>query len=233
MTEWEIRSARDETLVAGLLPRLLGPGSCCVDIGANEGSFLKQFATLSPDGTHYAFEPIPSFAAALRERVPSAEVHECALSDYDGEAEFQFVPELPAWSGLQPQPYPGPATPQPITVQVRRLDDVLPGDAQIDFVKIDVEGGELGVLRGAAETLTRCQPVVLFECAAIHNTNYCTRPEQVYATLAEAGLKVFLLDGSGPLTEAEFVGVYDSSAASDYDRTAWTNFLAAPDRFPA
>jgi hypothetical protein len=49
-------------------------------------------------------------------------------------------------------------------VTVRRLDEIIPEDVSIEFIKIDVEGAEAAVLRGASNLLRSQQPVVVFEC---------------------------------------------------------------------
>jgi hypothetical protein len=51
---------------------------------------------------------------------------------------------------------------QEITVPVRRLDDLV-GEASVDVIKIDVEGAELGVMRGGEAVIARDQPTILFE----------------------------------------------------------------------
>jgi FkbM family methyltransferase len=228
ITEWDLRAARDNAYVRALLRSTLRTGSSCIDVGAHRGSFLRQFLEFAPQGRHRAFEPIPTLAAQLRREFGTVEVHECALSDHDGQATFQYVPELPAWSGLRPQPYPRSTRPQPTTVAVRRLDGLIPEDLAITFVKIDVEGAELEVLRGAEAVLLRCRPVVLFECAKIHHAHYATTPQDVHEVLARCALGVFLMDQTGPLSTAEFAGIYEASHRSGYDRSAWTNFLAIP-----
>jgi len=227
ITEWELRDARDNAYVRALLRSRLEAQSNCIDVGAHSGFFLRQFLEFAPSGSHYAFEPIPSLATKLRQEFPTVVIHDCALSDQDGRATFQYVPELPGWSGLRPQPYPVKVNPQSIEVTLRRLDDVVPADKSIAFIKIDVEGAELEVLRGAQGLLRRCQPVVYFECGQIHHTHYQTTPQQVFDLFIACGMGVFLLDQT-PLSKDEFVAVYEASHNHGYGRTAWGNYLAMP-----
>jgi len=164
----------------------------------------------------------------LRRKFSTVEVHGYALADKDGQAAFQYVPELPGWSGPRPQPYPRATHPQNIPVTIRRLDGLIPEDVAITFVKIDVEGAELEVLRGAEAVLRRCKPIVFFECAKIHHTNYATTPQDVHKFLTKCGMGIFLMDQTGPLTVEEFEAVYEASHRSGYDRTASGNYLAMP-----
>jgi FkbM family methyltransferase len=226
ITEWDLRDARDSAYVRALLRKTLRVDSSCVDVGAHVGSFLCQILEFAPTGRHFAFEPIPELAEALQENFSTVEVISGALSDRAGETSFQYVPELPAWSGFQKQPYPQDTRPVTIPVAIMRLDDIVPREVPIKFIKIDVEGAELEVLRGSQETLKNCKPVVLFECAKIHHQNYSTSPEDVFDFFQRCGMGIFLMDESGPLSVDEFVEVYQKSYLSNYDRSAWTNFLA-------
>ncbi len=137
-----------------------------VDVGANCGSILRELVKLAPAGQHWAFEPIPNLAAQLRTRFPAVAVEQIALADYTGEAEFRFLPAASAYSSLLTRPDVESGQPvRPLTVEVRKLDDVIPAAVPIAFIKIDVEGGEASVLRGAAGLLRRDKPIVVFECA--------------------------------------------------------------------
>ena len=51
----------------------------------------------------------------------------------------------------------------PLIVELKKLDDVIPTDVTIDFIKIDVEGAELGVLKGAKNVLLKNKPIIIFE----------------------------------------------------------------------
>jgi hypothetical protein len=71
---------------------------------------------------------------------------------------------------------------------------VIPEDAHIDFIKIDVEGAELQVLRGATATIRRCRPVIVFEHGVGAADCYGTTPEQVYDVLTEdTDLRLWLM----------------------------------------
>jgi len=228
-TELTRRVMRDEKNTESLLRKFLKKNSNCVDIGANKGLFLKRFVVLSPEGKHLAFEPLSRLAEELREQYPNVEVFNCALSDKAGEAVFYHLAEREAWSGLQKQKYPTTAEPVEIQVELKRLDDIIKTDSQVDFIKIDVEGAEFEVLKGAESTIKRCQPVIFFEHAKVHNENYETTPDRLHDFLVgTCGLEIWDLQLSKNFERNEFVEVYESSFATEYDRNAQTNFVAKP-----
>jgi len=108
------------------------------------------------------------------------------------------------------------------------LDDALPSDVRIDFIKIDVEWAEFEVLEGAKSTIKKYKPYILFEHAKIHNLEYVTTPKILYDLLVtECGLAIYCLGGKGPLSKGDLVNVYYASYASNYDRHAQTNLIAA------
>ncbi len=147
------------------------PGTVALDVGANRGIWSWHMRRL---GAHvHAFEPNPKLARQLRAALPEVSVHACALSDREGEAELRF----PVVRGVV---YDGWATVETanrfatlategerrVPIRLRRLDEFRL--ARVDFVKIDVEGHELAVLRGGEETLRRCRPILLFEADDRH-----------------------------------------------------------------
>ncbi len=92
-----------------------------------------------------------------------------------------------------------------IDVPLERLDDII-GVAP-SFIKIDVEGGEEAVLRGAQATLERYQPLVAIEHGTPAAEVFGTTPEVIYELLTDPGLRVFDMDGHGPFSRDEFVEV--------------------------
>jgi hypothetical protein len=119
----------------------------------------------------------------------------------------------PSYSGLQKRNYDRADEQDTlITVQTERLDDVLPENFRVDFIKIDVEGGELLVMKGATGIMKKYRPVIIFEHGLGASDIYGSTPEQVFDLLQECGLSVSLLDrflqGKSPLDRTAFSGQY-------------------------
>jgi FkbM family methyltransferase len=213
---------QDGSNLLRIISYILREDSCCIDVGAHLGTVVEHMCRLAPKGRHLAFEPLPYLAAGLRERLPGIEVHEVALSDEAGEMDFHHVVTNPGYSGFRPRRYDRPEERvEVIRVRACRLDDVVGEDQRVDFVKIDVEGAELQVLRGAVRTLAHWQPYVVFEHGPGAADHYGTSPEAMHHILdKECGLSVFTLDGAGPFSPPEFAAMFASNRVS--------NFLARP-----
>jgi FkbM family methyltransferase len=207
-----------DTLTQQVVREVLCPGRIGIDVGAHQGDILSHMVAAAPGEPHIAIEPLPAFAALLRRRYPSAEVHEVALDATGaGEVSFHHVVSNPSYSGLRERRYDRPhETVELITVRTARLDELVPDDRQVGLVKIDVEGGELGVMQGAERTLSRHRPVVVFEHGLGGSDFYGTRPEVVYDLLDDHGLQVSLLQrytsGAVALTRNEFVEQFETGA---------------------
>ncbi len=227
MSDSDARARRDAFYIERLLDDALGPASNCIDVGANVGGFLERILHHAPRGSHVAVEPVPDLAARLSELHPDQTVINCALSDTPGTATFYHVPDNPAWSGFRKQDYPRGSTPREIEVTVRTLDDLVPHDRHVGFVKIDVEGAELEVLRGGSNLIGRCRPIILFEHALVHSQAYGTTPGQVFDLLVdECDMAISRLDRRLPMSRDRFCAVVEQSHRSHYDRHAHTNFVA-------
>jgi FkbM family methyltransferase len=151
-----------------------------------------------------AFEPLPHLAAQLREQFPGVDVRQAALADVPGTAAFRHAVGNPGWSSLVTRDVPGATAIEELTVELVRLDDL----ALVPrLVKVDVEGSEARVLRGALGTLAEHRPTVVFE----HSVDWGVDPGEVHALLTDgAGLRVFDLHGSGPFSLAAFRRIAES-----------------------
>lgn len=212
-----VRNERDDRHLIAMLPSILREDSNAIDVGAHRGGILREIVRVAPNGHHVAIEPLPVFAERLTSAFPSVTVHAAAAAERAGSSQFQWVELAPEYSGLLRR---SDVTSQPVTINVPvvRIDDVAP--ERPAYIKIDVEGGEEGVLRGAQETLARYRPVVSFEHGTPGFSVYGTTPEAVYALLTEPGLRVFDMDGAGPFSLDEFVEIVAVGERF--------NFLAAP-----
>jgi FkbM family methyltransferase len=201
-----INAAYDEQ-TREVMRRWLNGNSNCVDIGCHKGTILKEMLRIAPAGTHYAFEPLPELYEELLLSFPGVKIYGVALSDSVGEVSFQHVVTDPSYSGLKRRQYASPnETVEEIRVKTELLDNIISED--ISLMKIDVEGGELQVLRGAVSTIRKNKPVIVFEHGLGAADYYGTTPEQVYDLLTECGLCLSLmkdwLKGDAPLTREGF-----------------------------
>jgi FkbM family methyltransferase len=155
------------------LARLLTPGMVAFDIGANVG-FTAVLAAkfVAPTGRVVCFEPLRDNAAQITHNAglndfPFVEVHELALACEDGEASFHLS-EASTWGRLA-QSGPAPKQSGVIRVPVRSLDSMFERQEipKPDFIKMDVEGGEIDVLVGARRMLASARPILVIE---LHHT---------------------------------------------------------------
>lgn len=219
----ERQSEYIDRLTLEVMDRVLLRDSNCVDVGSFFGNLLWAMFARAPHGTHYAFEPLPHLAAKLRRRFPvrrfpSVHIIEAAVADFSGSATFHFVKTHPGYSGLRRRRYDYPNERiRLIEVPVVRLDDVIPPGVLISLIKIDVEGAELGVLRGGVRTISTCRPHIVFEHGDAAE-GYGTRPRDLYDLLSGAlGLNVSTPDAwlksNRPFTRAQFSRRVESGAA--------------------
>lgn len=185
-----------DRLTKQIMKQTIKADSNCLDIGCHKGEMLEIILKLAPQGKHFAFEPIPEFFQQLQSQYGSqAKIYACALSDKSGTATFHFVKNAPAYSGLEKREYKVDAPEiEEIQVELRPLDELIPQDTRIDFVKIDVEGGEFDVLKGGVKLLSAQKPIVIFECGMGASDYYGTEPCTLYDFITgELGLKISLL----------------------------------------
>jgi FkbM family methyltransferase len=207
------RDRRDMRNLRLLLELTLAEDAGCVDVGANVGAVLRDLVRVAPRGHHIAFEPLPEHAAELARRFPQVDVREAAVSDHVGEATFHRHRARDTRSSLSALDHAAGEI-EPFTVRLEDLDSALPAGFAPDLIKIDVEGAEEQVLRGAARTLAEHQPVVVLE-HDVRAQHFGTTSAAIHGLLAQAGLRVFDIDGHGPY------GV-DAFAAQVRSGTIWT-----------
>jgi FkbM family methyltransferase len=201
-----------------ILNKILKSDSNCVDIGCHKGEIMDTILKLSPLGKHFAFEPIPYLFDYLKEKYRSKNIllYPVALFDTKGTTSFQHVINAPAYSGIRKRKY---ATKDveinEMKVETDLLDNIIPETETIDFIKIDVEGAEYGVLKGSMNTMKRCKPTVIFEFGLGAADYYESKPEECYTLISkEFGMKIStlkgFLKGSAALTLDQFCELYQT-----------------------
>jgi FkbM family methyltransferase len=189
-----------EPLERAWLHRLMKPGHCLFDIGANIGWYTLLLARQFPDSQVLAFEPLPTTFQKLQRNLalndlPNVTLYNFGFSDQDREETFYFSPEISgAASGAD---ILGRDTVQKITCRVRRLDQVRRElGRRVDFIKCDVEGAELLVLQGAPECLAQDRPLILCEMLRKWSAKFHYHPNDIIALLATAGYQCFAIAGT-------------------------------------
>lgn len=153
---------------AEALQRYVKPGWVCYDIGGYKGYYTGVMA-LKGAARVFVFEPMPANVEQIKKLIglnPSLPIHlkEYAVSDKTGKAVFKLMPEETMGklehSSFQKDDEPVTS----LTVECITLDELIAsGTPEPDFIKIDVEGAEEFVLKGAKDLLHRKKPFLMIE----------------------------------------------------------------------
>ena len=174
---------------AKLLPRLADRRKLSIDIGAARGTYTAHLIPLSR--RVIAFEPVPRLAEGLRRLFSGTRlvrVEQVALSDRSDLREMR-VPKDCFRSTIESEnELRYSATVETISVKVSSLDEYR--FRNVGFIKVDVEGHELAVLRGAADTIRRERPNMLIEVEEQHRRGAL---QDTFEFLSDTGYRGFFL----------------------------------------
>jgi FkbM family methyltransferase len=162
------------------------------------GLYSLVAASVNPKLTGWAFEPVPASYPRLRENLDLNGLGtriiatEAAVADSNGTARL-FIPGGRDSAAPSSHLYnPGETRAgDEVSVKTVALDAIVPGDTPVDLVKIDVEGAEEAVLKGATQLLARWRPVLFIEFLPWIDTRYSV------ALLRDLGYKLMLLSPGG------------------------------------
>jgi len=156
-----------------ILRRLLDQDSVFVDAGANQGEFTVCAASVIADGTVHAFEPVPNVRQHLERNLEAngftnVVIQSVGLSDASADEVPIYGADSTFHDGTQhiglPTLFRVSGRSEALAlIALRRLDDVLPDHQRVNVIKIDVEGAEWAVLKGAEATIARERPAIIFE----------------------------------------------------------------------
>lgn len=185
--EWELQR---------LMESLVGPGDTVIDVGANIGMItLCAAARVGPHGTVLSFEPNPNAWAALDEHIRlnglrNVRAFALALGEHSGAAELTTPDTHTSTSTLRPFQ----KGTQTFEVPVATLDsflDLIPARRRV-FLKIDTEGYDFNVLRGARNLLARPGVVVFAEVNHKWLHELGQSAEQMFAYMEGFAFKPYL-----------------------------------------
>lgn len=169
---------------------LCDPNRVSLDVGADVGQFT--IAMLASSRSVIAFEPRPAQASELTSMFgavgAAVQVEAVALSDMSGVTAMRVVESEPGRSTIDTNNVLSDVNDgrlRSIDVTVKRLDDLYLNE--VGMIKIDVEGHELAVLRGAADTLARNRPALMVEAEQRHHPNAVVEITKLLQGLGYAG----------------------------------------------
>ncbi|MBN1804559.1 MAG: FkbM family methyltransferase [Sedimentisphaerales bacterium] len=199
-----------------ILPYFVNPGSTCIDIGANCGQYAYRLSKLvGTYGKVLSIEPAKDARKILKSviknlKLSNVEVKSMALADKEGEVELvtpldeQKLPNIGEAHLCGKTESPNG---ERLKVKCTSLDKVaseLESPDKVTFIKCDVEGSELMVLKGGRELLSRHHPVILCEIEERHTKRYGYVPDVLFDFLKDLGYEAFVLV-SGKLTQVKSV----------------------------
>jgi FkbM family methyltransferase len=181
---------------------LISSGNVVCDIGANTGHYTLIFSNVVGSGGEvHAFEPVPSTFARLRSEVEASAWHRnirlnsVAMSDSIGNALMHMPGDDHGQASLARHDqgsWREGAVVSTFECKQSTLDEYARNlTRRIDFIKIDVEGAELMVLKGANSTLRKDLPTIFFEVSVDWCKGFGYTPEDVVNYLRSCGYTEF------------------------------------------
>jgi FkbM family methyltransferase len=164
---------RESVVELSELRKNIKPDSVVCDIGANKGSYIYWFSKWAKQGKVVAFEPQQPLVIYLQDIVRKLNLNNVivegkAVSSVTGNASF-YIPGggYSLGSSLSPVVAERDYC-EEITVETITLDKYFSNSEIISALKIDVEGAELDVFKGAERILSQSKPFLVFECENRH-----------------------------------------------------------------
>lgn len=190
-----------------ILQRLCRPDTYMFDVGANLGLMALPVLRAVRGSKVVSFEPSPNTVASLRRTVAESGVEdrwrlvEKAVASTPGIAAFSLSPRTEGvYDGLRYTHRT--AQVQQVQVEVTSLDQEWRslGSPSVSMIKIDVEGGELDVLRGARKCLSHERPFVLLEWCDLNLAAYGIPRDEIFFLARESCYTLYALPEMVPIT---------------------------------
>jgi FkbM family methyltransferase len=187
-----------------LLQRFVQPDSRIADVGANQGIYTLSLARLASRGHVYAFEPDPTLFASLEANVRRNQVENVTLFNAAAASKPDRLTLQPGRLNRGDNRIISDVSAVAGTIEVEAipLDQVIPS-SRLDLLKIDAQGFELNVLRGATQLLQQNRAlVIVLEFWPYGLRKAGSAPEELIDFLDNAGFSIFRY--SNPTTREQF-----------------------------
>lgn len=204
-----------------ILSKMLKSNAVIINVGAHAGQFTKLFAKTKRDSTVYAFEPASYTRSILSKVVKMHRLKNVVIEPIGlGDAESVKTLNIPikrsgslgfGLSHLSDQAEQGAVETQAAgnvetyreDVKIVRIDDYVRQHAikRVDLIKADIEGWEMRMLAGAADTVSKCRPYVILEVNGEFLARAGDRPEDIWDFFLARRYKIsrFVMNKQGVL----------------------------------
>ncbi len=195
-----------------ILAKYVKPDDIVIEAGANMGSETLLIAHILTKGHVYAFEPNPYTFERLKinasiNDLKNVSAYDYALGEQDTNIQFNIYPKDFCNSGMSSK-YMETSNTRKIDVVQKKLDTFLKENNinKVDFIKMDIQGAEMDMIAGAAETIARHKPTIFTEACEPYNDT-----KALYETLKKAGYNVYLIGAKDTTLMASVSEVKDGN----------------------
>lgn len=202
-------------------------GDIAIDVGANFGWFTLMLSQLvSQRGQVHAFEPVSETADLLHRNielngVKNVHMSAIALDAADATRDL-YLPDVGISGSFVLHHYANDYKVQQVPTMTLDTYVKLHNLPRVDFIKADIEGAELNMLKGASQTLKAFRPTLLLEVQASSTRLFGHEPQAVFQFLAEHGYDASFLEARGKTSLIE--------PGQDIPQNAYNFVFAHPDR---
>ncbi len=199
------------------LAEFIPPNGVVFDVGAHFGYLAKEFARIHDGSCRvYCFEPVSYTHSILKwvmRRHHNARLEQFALSSEQGRANISIPVKSSGRLGIGLSHLGEESVWDFITESIRteKLDDYVASQRlqRLDFIKMDVEGAELLVLRGAEHVLETLHPAVYCEVATDWTERLGYHPDELFAFMESKGYQPHVLGQHGVVSVEGYGGADD------------------------